>query len=114
MEAAAQGDVHAVGQRPHLPLLPLQLCKRPPRLRDVSVCGCSLLAAPRLRLLSRCLARAQGLLLVYPAYLLSHSGDFVSGNHFNPFDRKLFAAHEFSAAAVSSAAVRPTGARPAM
>jgi len=48
---------------------------------------------------------SQGLLLVYPAYLLSHSGDFVSGNHFNPFDRKLFAKNETVAAAVSSAAV---------
>lgn len=48
---------------------------------------------------------SQGLLLVYPAYLLSHSGDFVSGNHFNPFDRKLFAKDETVAAAVSSVAV---------
>jgi len=47
----------------------------------------------------------QGLLLVYPAYLLSHSGDFVSGNHFNPFDRKLFTKDETVAAAVSSVAV---------
>jgi hypothetical protein len=32
----------------------------------------------------------QGLLLIYPLYLLSSTGDHVSGNHFNPFDRKLF------------------------
>lgn len=43
-----------------------------------------------------------GLLFVYPAYLLTTEGDFVSGNHFNPWDRKLFEPEETLPAAVSA------------
>jgi len=40
--------------------------------------------------LSRIFRCSYGMLLVFPIYLLSHTGDFCSGNHFNPWDRKLF------------------------
>jgi len=46
-----------------------------------------------------------GLLLIYPLYLLSSTGDHVSGNHFNPFDRKLFDSSQTLPAAFSTVCI---------
>lgn len=55
--------------------------------------------------LSRFFRCTYGLLLIYPIYLLSSRGDHVSGNHFNPFDRKLFEPSQTLPAAVSTVCV---------
>mmetsp|Transcript_6514 Transcript_6514/g.8838 ORF Transcript_6514/g.8838 Transcript_6514/m.8838 type:complete len:367 (-) Transcript_6514:76-1176(-) len=54
---------------------------------------------------ARTIRCSKALLFIYPIYLVSHEGEHVSGNHFNPFDRKLFDPSETAAAAFSTVSI---------